>query len=328
MLVMLVSLDELIFGIKNMHDSHLRQLDMNLLLVFHTLIKLRSVTLTAKEIGLTQAGVSHALARLRNILGDELFLKYNRSMQPTARALQLAEPIQFAIEQLRHALQPTEFDPSRSTETFRLLATDYFATLVLPHLVGQLQKKAPLVTLKVVSSSAGNVGAMLEEHEVAFAAGIFKKGLHNYHQAECEHMTLFEDPYVCVMRPDHPLAGKKMTKSRYLASKHILFSPTGSVEMGVERYLRPHGIQRNVSVVLSHFLAAPAIMLNSDMIMTISSKIAHFYAEHFGLRTAPLPIPIPPPKVQLVWNARFGSYPPHAWFRSVILECCAGLNVK
>jgi DNA-binding transcriptional LysR family regulator len=298
---------------------------MNLLLVFDALLEQRSVTRAAKSLGLTQAGVSHALARLRQILGDDLFVRAKGGMQPTARALALATPLTDALSRLNLALVPSEFDPAQSTETFRVLASDYFTTLVLPKLVNRIQHEAPFVDLRIVPNSYGEIRELIETGEIDFAAGIFKNRMKFSLGPQCESLTLFEDSYVCVMRRDHPLAGKRISRTAYLAGKHILFSPTGNAEFGVERYLRPLGVQRRISLIMSHYLAAPVILRNSDLILTISGRMARFYAETFGLLTLPLPIDLPPTPVQLTWNSRFNNYPPYTWFRSVVSDISGAL---
>jgi DNA-binding transcriptional LysR family regulator len=305
-----------------MRYTNLGRLDINLLLVFDALLEQRSVTSAARSLGLTQAGVSHALARLRQSLGDQLFVRTKHGMQPTPRALSLAAPLSDALVRLNLALSPSDFDPSRSTETFRLLASDYFATLVLPGLIRRLQREAPLIDVRVVPNSYGDVSELIKNNEIHFAAGLFKNRMSGSLGRHCDVLTLFDDSYVCVMRKDHPLAEKQMSKKAYLACNHILFSPTGNAEFGVERYLRPLGIRRHISLITCHYLAAPAIVQDSDLVLTISSRIAGLYVDKFGLHMKPLPFKLPSTPVQLVWNSRFNSYPPYSWFRSLILDLC------
>jgi DNA-binding transcriptional LysR family regulator len=167
---------------------------------------------------------------------------------------------------------------------------------------------------------------MLSNNDIEFAAGIFKNRITNTFSSECALSTLFSDSYVCVMRSDHPLAKAKLTKARYLASKHILFSPAGKAEFGIERYLQPMGIQRRIGIILCHYLAAPLILERSDMIMTAPRRMAKFYASKYGVHLAPLPIAIPTAQIQLVWNSRFTQHPAYKWFRSVISDVCLKLR--
>ena len=285
-----------------------------------------SVTRAAKRLLLTQAGVSHALTRLRSVLKDELFIRGKGRMEPTARAVALAGPLREALAQLDAALNPAEFEPAKSQQIFRIVATDYFATIVLPGLIVRLEKEAPEVDLRILSNSLGDVGAMLSNGEVDFAAGLFKNRMTGAMRADCSSTTLFEDDYVCILRKDHPLAIKPLTRARYLASKHILFSPTGSLDYGIEKYLRPIGIERHIGVVLSHYLAAPLILQNSDMIMTVPARLADFYVSRYKVRVAPLPLKVPPIAIQLVWNSRFGDHPAYRWFRSLVAEVCATIG--
>lgn len=310
-----------------MRHTNLQKLDLNLLLLFEALMEEGSVTRAAKRLLLTQAGVSHALTRLRNILKDELFIRSKGRMEPTARAIALAGPLRDALARLDAALNPSDFDPAQSHQMFRLVGTDYFATVVLPGLVFRLEKEAPQVDLRILSNSLGDVGAMLSSNDVDFAAGLFKNRMSSVIRKDCNSVTLFEDDYVCVMRRDHALAEGKLTKARYLKGKHILFSPTGSPDYGIEKYLRPLGIERHIGVVLSHYLAGPLILQNSDMIMTVPARLADFYVKRYEVQVAPLPIKVPPIAIQLVWNSRFDEHPAYRWFRSLIADVCQSINV-
>lgn len=309
-----------------MRHTNLRKLDLNLLLLFEALMEEGSVTRAAQRLLLTQAGVSHALTRLRSLLNDELFIRGKGGMEPTARAIALAGPLREALAQLEAALNPAEFEPAQSQQIFRIVSTDYFATIVLPSLVVRLEKEAPQIDLRILSNSLGDVAAMLSSGEVDFAAGLFKNRMSGQMRRDCNSTTLFEDAYVCVMRKDHALSRQTLTKARYLAAKHILFSPTGSLDYGVEKYFRPIGIQRQIGVVLSHYLAAPLILQNSDMIMTVPARLAEFYVSRYKVRVAPLPVKVPPIAIQLVWNSRLGEHPAYRWFRALVAEICSKIE--
>jgi DNA-binding transcriptional LysR family regulator len=308
-----------------MRHANLRKLDLSLLLLFEALMEERSVTRAGNRLLLTQAGVSHALTRLRSTLKDELFIREKGQMRPTARAMALAAPLKEALNMLEAALNPTDFNPAKSKQTFRLIGTDYFATVVLPSIILRLEREAPHVDLRILSNSLGDVGAMLCSNDVDFAVG-FKNRMTSLIRSECTAATLFEDEYVCVLRKGHEFAQRRLTKARYLDSKHILFSPTGSADYGVETYLRPMGIKRHIGVILSHYLAAPLILQNSDMIMTAPKRLAQFYVKHYSVRIAPLPLKISPISIQLVWNSQFDNHAAYRWFRFLIANVCRSVS--
>jgi DNA-binding transcriptional LysR family regulator len=313
-------------GIIGMRHTNLQKLDMNLLLVFDGLMEERSVTRTAERLRLTQAGVSHALGRLRLLLKDDLFVRSKGAMQPTARASALAMPVRNALAQLNAALDPHDFDPKTSTQMFRLVASDYFTTVALPKLVERLENEAPKIDLRIVPISINNLQELLANNDIEFAAGTLRSRITAKFSTDCTVSKLFDDDYVCVMRRNHPLAKSNLTRARYLASKHILFSPTGNVEYGIERYLRPIGIRRNIGLILCHYLAAPLILERSDMIMTAPRRIAKFYAGKYAVHLAPLPVAIPSAQFQLAWNSRFTQHPAYKWFRSVVSDVCSKLK--
>lgn len=310
-----------------MRHTNLRKLDLNLLLLFEALMEERSVTHAAKRLFLTQAGVSHALTRLRTILKDELFVRGKGRMQPTARAMALAGPLKDALIMLDAALNPADFDPAESNQTFRLVGTDYFATVVLPNLIFRLEKEAPHVDLRILSNSLGDVGAMLASNDVDFAVG-FKNRMTMLIRSDCHAATLFEDEYVCVLRKGHEFARMPLTRTRYLQSKHILFSPTGNADYGVETYLRPMGIRRHIGVILSHYLAAPLILQNTDLIMTAPKRLAQFYVNRYDVRIVPLPLKMPAISIQVVWSSQFDEHPAYRWFRSLIADVCTTIGKR
>jgi DNA-binding transcriptional LysR family regulator len=307
-------------GISKMSHVHLRRLDLNLLLVFDAIMNERSATRAGGRLHLTQGAVSHALQRLRRALEDELFVRTKEGMLPTARALELAGPVQEALSRLNAALSPLEFNPAVSAHTFRIASTDYFATLMLPKLIRRVEAEAPHVDLRVLPHVMSNVGELLENHEIEFAVGFFKNSLRDMLPHHCDWTELTEDHFMCVMRKDHPLARSRLTTETYLAASHLLFSLTGQPSSSVDRLLGEAGLKRRIGVAISNYLAAPLLLESSNMIMTVPSRMAHLYSEKFDLHLAKMPISLPAVPTQLIWNSRLNRHAAHVWLRSLIIE--------
>src|SRR5271154_6931253 len=134
-----------------MQEMNLRRIDLNLLVVFDEIARSRSVTIAAERLSLSQPAVSHALARLRDMIGDPLFLRSRRGLALTARAQAMVDPVGGILASIGAALAPGRFDPARSTHTFRLGVTDYSTVAALPSVIRAVRLAAPGVTLHSVS---------------------------------------------------------------------------------------------------------------------------------------------------------------------------------
>jgi DNA-binding transcriptional LysR family regulator len=286
----------------------------------------RNVTRAAQKLNLSQAGMSHALARLRTSLGDELFVRRHGSMEPTPRAVRLKAPLEDALARLNAALSAEEFSPENSKRTFRIVATDYFSSLYLPHLIRKLETIAPDTEIKMISNRSSAIESTLSRNEVDFAIGNYKNRMTASSPLEFKALDLHEDSYVCLMREDHPIARKTMSQKMYLEAKHMHLSPTGDSEYGIERYLTPRGFRRKIGLTINHYLVAPLILEKSDMIWTAPERIARHFQRTYALRVKKVPISIPPAVLQIVWASEYGDSPAHAWMRDLIKETCITTN--
>ena len=151
----------------------LREIDLNLLVVFNQLLLDRSVSMAAEKLGLTQPAVSNALKRLRAVLKDELFLRTSRAMAPTPYALHLAEPVTYALGALQAAFTTRDsFDPLTSTRNFQLAMTDIGEMYFMPPLMVALSKIAPQVRVSTVRPHAANLNEDMESGTVDLALGL------------------------------------------------------------------------------------------------------------------------------------------------------------
>ena len=183
----------------------LSRIDLNLLLVFHHLLILKRVSAVATLLNMSQPAVSSALGRLRTSLGDDLFLRTQRGMEPTPYALQLAEPVATALDVLQQALiVRAEFEPKTSTRNFTIAMTDVGEMYFLPVLIGALSQHAPHVTLKIVSVTSSSLKEEMSTGRIDLALGLLPQL-----QAGFFQQALFKQKYVCLMRKTHPLSRRK-----------------------------------------------------------------------------------------------------------------------
>src|SRR3979490_2052143 len=195
----------------------LRELDLNLLVVFHQLLIDRSVSSAAESLGLTQPAVSNALKRLRTTLKDDLFVRTNQRMEPTPYAAQLAEPVSRAIGTLHRALnRHDDFDPATTQRRFVVAMTDIGEIYFMPRLIETLVKLAPGVSVRTLPSHAG-LSEGLANGTVDLAVGLLPDLQAGFYQRR-----LFHHRYVCLCRKDHPLTRQAMSSERFCEYGHVM----------------------------------------------------------------------------------------------------------
>jgi len=295
--------------------------DLNLLIVFDAVMREKHVTRAAKRIGMTQPAVSNALNRLRHIAKDDLFIRSADGVVPTARAIELGPPIRQAINLVENAFDPTSFDPKNSINVFNIAISNYTASILFPKLAEVLEKEAPNIDVR--SKQLGDVD-LLKELEAAnidfVVAGQQLKETENFISHD-----LYDEDFVCVMRKDHPLAKKKQLSTKeFSQSKHLMVTTTGKAFGFVDYLLEAKGLKRRVAMTVNQFLVAPAIIRQSNMILTVSKRVA----ERFKLdsvKVFPLPLLANPLRLKLIWHKRSDTNPGNKWIRSKIIDICKNI---
>lgn len=303
----------------------LHGIDLNLLVAFDALMCERNVTRAGVRIGRTQPAMSAALARLRLLLKDELFVRSATGLQPTPRALELAAPLGEALASIQRTLDFTQaFDPLKSTLRLTLGLSDHPAFVVLPPLLRRLARVAPGVTLRVRAFTAREDAlALLDAGEVGAAIGVLG-GI----TPRIPTTPLFEERFVCVARKDHPLAKMKtMPLDAFLSQQHLLVSPEGDGVGHVGVKLAQLGRKRDIAIALPQMYAAPAIVATSDMLATMMEGVVHASGLRGALAVLPLPaeIDLAPVPFVLHWHRRNDAHPAQRWLRGQITLVCREL---
>jgi DNA-binding transcriptional LysR family regulator len=266
-------------------NNELRRLDLTVLLVFLGLIRLRKATAVAGELGLTQSGVSQALRRLRDVFGDELFLRRPHGMDPTAVALALEAPVAAAVASLRMALGGTKpFEPMGAKGVLRLSALDAEQCGLMPRLLAKVRISAPDMQLSVISLKRREVPEALAAGQIDIALGFFPE---SSDQMIAE--PLFEQGYVVVGNPEVILQDA-MTLAQYVELDHVLVSPLGDMRGIVDDVLNGLGQSRRVVMNVPHFFAAFSAVAETGAICTLPERLALAHAAKMGLAYCPPPI--------------------------------------
>jgi DNA-binding transcriptional LysR family regulator len=303
-----------------MHVPHMAGLDLNLALVLHALLAERSVSRAAKRLGLSQSATSHALARLRACLDDPLFLRVPQGIVPTARAEALAAPLAAGLALLEQSLlTPTRFDPRTTSRRFRIAASDYVEFLLLPRFLGTLASEAPQIEVWVRPFSDDALGA-LQRGDLDLVLGVLgpQAGGHPF-----EHLQMLSERLVCVVRQGHPLSRGRLTLARYAAARHILIAPRGRPGGPIDDALAARGLERKITVAVPHFLGAPHIVAETELVLTVAERIATSFASVLPLRILELPFELPSIHGSMLWHERNAADPAHTWFRQRLAEMAA-----
>ena len=300
----------------------LARLDLNLLLVFHHLLREKRVSAVATVLGMSQPAVSSALGRLRSSLGDELFLRTQRGMEPTPYALQLAEPVATALDGLQQALNVrASFDPATSERSFTLAMTDVGEMYFLPVLMDALAGAAPGVTLNVVAVTSASLKDDMASGRTDLALGLLPQL-----QAGFFQQALFRQPYVCLMREGHPLAyAEGLTLSDFAAASHVRVMAAGTghgrIDAAISETLEHQGLQRRIRLTVPNYVALGDVLGHSDLIATVPERFAQRVTGPFALTTRALPLAVDGSAIHQFWHARLHKDPGHQWLRELVAQC-------
>ena len=297
----------------------LKDIDLNLLVVFQQLFKDRRVSAAAASLGLSQPAVSSALNRLRRILGDELFVRTARGMLPTPFAKELEKQTADALRTIQNALiQQGAFRPLTSTRTFTLSLADIGEVYFLPRLMETLGRTAPQVTIISVRHAASNLTEDMATAKVDLAVGSLPGLSTNFFQRR-----LFPQRYVCMYRKGHPLDKPRITPAEFSAAEHVIVAAAGTGHNKMNEVLDRAGARRAVHLRVPHFVAVADILHTTNLVATVPEHFAKRGVAFFGLRYVTHPIKLPAIQINLYWHARFHRDPANQWLRTLLFDMFA-----
>jgi DNA-binding transcriptional LysR family regulator len=250
---------------------NLRSVDLNLLVTFEAVLTERSVSAAAERLGVTQSAVSHALQRLRAVFHDQLLVRGPAGMEPTPRALEIAEVVTGALGHIEQVIsQQRSFDPATSQRSFTLRVSEYVAPFLLPTLCSWLRQQAPRVTLNVVRFSAQDEDGRIQPHEVHV-----RMASPDSLPAGCTRVRLLEDEFVVLMSRKHPEAGQPMTLAHYLGLPHVKVAATALGTNMIDDALARRGLRRNVVLTVPSWFEMRGVIANTDLVAAIPGQWAN-----------------------------------------------------
>lgn len=306
------------------------RVDLNLLVYLDVLLRERNVTRAAQLLGITQPAMSNGLRRLRDLFGDPLLIRTSGGMTPTDRALALQPQVRDILASIEQAVQPQrEFDAASANQVFRIMASDYAESTLIPQLLTELAREAPGITLDILNPSDVALHDV-EQGRVDMLLNRFDDMPQSFHQ-----VILWEDGFSCLLCRDHP-ALKRFDLERYLAGRHVWVSKTG---MGVGVGMSPHddqrlgwvdealarlGRRRNIVVFTRHYQVAALLARQPGLIVTIPSRLAALLRDSTQVAIVPPPFEIPPFELKMAWSPLLQNNPAHRWMRRRIQQVARG----
>lgn len=296
--------------------TDISSVDLNLLKALDALLDERHVTRAAERLGVTQPAMSGMLARLRESFRDPLFVRTQRGVVPTPRALELALPLKRVLGEAAALFQPTEFDPAQAEFTATIAATDYAQRAIAVPFLSELRRKAPKIRVALLPVDDKQVQMQLERGYVDFALMTPEAAAADFHGHR-----LFDERYVCVMRSGHPAGSMgELTLDAFCRLDHALVSYSGGGFSGVtDDALAKLGLRRRVVLSVKSFLVLPEILRASDLIAVVPERLVKGIE---GLMTLPPPLEVPGFTKVLVWHERTHRDPRHRWLRQLLVEAC------
>lgn len=287
-------------------------LDLNLLVIFDAIVQEKNLTRVGRRLGMSQPAVSHALARLRYALKDELFVRTPDGMKPTPRAERIAAPVRAALQELQITLEDDAFSPADSSREFTIAANNYAARAIIPSLVHRAMELAPSVVLNIRPVGRVSVLDQLDDGTVELVLDTLTEGGDRF---KC--VRLVEDDYVAVLARDHPAAADEFSIERFVTLPHVSITSSGDNAHFVDDALSAHGVARQISVkVPLHSLRA--VLTGCRAVAVIPRGVAMDLIDDGGVTIQALPFPSPRITLSAIWHRRLDSHPAHRWLRDTL----------
>jgi DNA-binding transcriptional LysR family regulator len=295
------------------HLMNLNSLDLNLLVALDALLREASVSRAAMRIGLSQPAASHALARLRDLIGDPLLVRSGARMELTPRAQALRGPLAQALDQVRGLFIPDDFDAARSERQFRLMMPDLAVELLMPPLMAKITQAAPNVRIDVVPwrGPAIFTAEFARTIDLVISIGDAFTGFHR--------QRLYTDSDALAVRRGHPAGAKLKRREAFLNARHVAVIIRGQSEDLIDSWLRAKGIERRIALVVSGYLEALHVTARTDLVAFVPRRLIGALSKQMSLITVAPPFDPGIDEQFMFYPTRAQMDPGSIWLRSIML---------
>ena len=295
-------------------------MDLNLLVTLEALLAEQNVTKAANRLHLSQPAVSAQLSRLRDLFDDPLLIPAQRGMTPTAKALELLDPLRHALDQVRAALaEHRHFDPGNAKLTLAIACTDYLQAVVARPLAVALRKEAPGVRIALRHLDPLQLEAQMVRGDVDLALMTPEHG-----PGSLRARRLFDERYVLIGRKRHPGLRRGLTAEEFARLDHVIVSLRGGdFTTPVDDGLAALGYQRNVALSTASFLIVPEIVSHSNFVALVPERLVRDRRDE--LKIVECPFPVPGFTVSMLWHERNHGHSGQRWVRETVMEVTGSL---
>ena len=300
-----------------MNSASPDRMDLNLLRVFLAVYDAKSVGGAAHALGMSQPGLSTALARLRKQWGDPLFLRGPTSMEPTTRARDLVGAVRDVLRSIdTEILAPPTFDAASSQREFRIALTDIAEGIYLPAVLRALHASQSRVTIRSVFMTPRQLEAAMAAGEVDIATGYYPdiKGAAFFHRRIALHS------FACIAAADHPELEDKLSLEQFSRLPHVVVEATGRSQEVLERFLKKRHLERRVVLRSPHFMSVPVIVAESEAVAVVPQALADFVVGHARIKQVALPFKPPVFQTNMYWHRSVHTDRANQWLRSILIN--------
>ncbi len=320
------------------------RLDLNLLRIFDAVMEERSVLRASQRLHLSQSAVSHALSRLRESVGEDLFIRTSNGVRPTDFAMEISHPLRAALQSMHGALSraASPFQPGSISKTFVIAANDYVSAILLPRLNHMLSQSAPGIDLVIRPSTRLDLAEQIDLRRIDIAIGTFSSIPERLHS-----QLLMQQDEVLICRNGHPITAGNMSIAAMATYPLAVVSLGGEEDGAVSGFILERGLARQSEMydrpaleralqqadaqirsqmTIPHFLAIPSLLENSELVAIVPRPLATVFASTYPLAILPLPYPVGLQRLDLVWHSHNDLDPAHSWLRAQLCDA-AGADI-
>ena len=298
-------------------------LDLNLLVALDALVSEAHVGRAARRIGLSQPATSHALRRLRELLGDPLLVRVGSRMELTPRAQGLRAPLTQALDQVRGLFVVDSFDPATSARRFALMMPDHVVDLVVPPLVGRIAVRAPGVRIDVAPWRGPATMTPELARQIDLVIACTPEAFPGF-----DRQPVFADTEAIAVRRGHPVGGRLRRLEVFLQARHVAVVGRGQREDPIDTWLREEGIERPIALVVPSYLQALHVVARSDLVAFVPRRLIDTLVAPLSLAVVPPPIDPGEYEELMFWPTRAEVDPGSIWLRTLVLAIGRALRVR
>jgi len=295
---------------------HVGRVDLNLYVVLDAIYREGSITRAAALLNLTQPAVSHALARLREVYGDPLFVRTGNRMVPTPLTRSIIQPVRDALGQLQTTFAPPQqFDPATNSKQVVLAMRGVVESVLLPELVATLEQQAPLLQISSVRVPRRDMETELASGRLDLAFDVLLPV-----GANVRHEVLLVENFVVVSGQNHPALQQGLDLDTYLQSRHVVVSSRRSGPVVEDFELGRLGYHRTIGMRCQNYFVALSAVANSQMLLTIPEHYARRNQHYHALEIWPMPLALKPVSSYMYWHDLMEEDPANRWLRQQVLQ--------